>query len=251
VSRFGHVLRRAEGRLEAPEPERSRILLEMARDLEDLYSVYRARGLSEEESARRAESLLGASPEAISALGGIHATGFQRLAARLAPGGGHRAEELLLLVLALGSAAAALGALVAAGVLRSPGVFHWILLALGVAVVATAVGQSIQRPRPGLPAASPLPLPVLALVALGVSAFGAGIELQSMAAAAGAAGVWDLSSVIVSVGRAAELLALAMALALVALTGWFRVARRRRETESWRAEVAPLLNGPSREETHS
>jgi hypothetical protein len=251
VSRFGHVLRRAEARLEAPEPERSRILLEMARDLEDLYAVYRARGLSEGEAARRAESLLGASPEAMEALGGIHATGFQRLAARLAPGGGHRIEELLLLVLALGSAAVALSALVAAGVLRSPGMFHWILLGLGVAVVAATVVQTVGRSRPMLPVVSVVPLPALALAALVVSAFGAGMELLSMTATAGGAGAWELASVMVSVGRAAELLALALAMALVAVAGWFQVARRRREMESWRAEVAPLLEEPSQEETFS
>jgi len=250
VSRFGPVLRRVEARLEAPDPERSRILLEMARDLEDLYAVYRERGLGEAEAARRAESLLGASPEAIEALAGIHAPGFQRLVRRLSPGSGHRVERILLSVLALGSAAAALSALIAAGLLRSPTPFHWLLLVLGAVVVAITVAHGIRRSRPAPRVVSAISLPHLAGGAVAVSALGAAIELRAMATAA-AAGVWELESVMVPVGRAAELLAFALAIALVALTGWFQGARRRREAASWRAEVEPLLGETQREETGS
>lgn len=257
MSRFGHVLRRVEAQLEAPEPERSQILLEMARNLEDLYAAYRERGIGEAEAERRAERLLGASPEAVEALAGIHASGVQRLIRRLSPGSRHRVERILLGLLSLGSAAVALSALIAAGLLRSPTLFHWLLLALGVVVAATAAATGLRRPRPTSPASRPAPaplavaLPGLAGVAGAVGGLGAGMELLAMTAAAGAADDWEAALVMVSVGRAAELLALSMVIGLVALLAWVQVARRRREAVSWWAEVSPLLTRTHRTEMGS
>ena len=72
MSRFAGVLKRISDGLELPQPTRSRILLEMAGDLEDLYQHHRDRGLDEEQAVRRAEEAFAASDEALKHLARIH-----------------------------------------------------------------------------------------------------------------------------------------------------------------------------------
>lgn len=83
MSRFSQVLRQVEGRLKAPEPERSRILAELAGDLEDLYQAYRERGLAEAEARREAEKWLAPSKAALESLHSVHLPAFDRLLGRL------------------------------------------------------------------------------------------------------------------------------------------------------------------------
>ena len=75
MSRFAGVLKNISDGLDLPQPTRSRILLEMAGDLEDLYEHYRAEGLSEDEAEGRAEEAFVASDEALRHLSRIHDAG--------------------------------------------------------------------------------------------------------------------------------------------------------------------------------
>lgn len=114
MERFRRVLRRAERRLEGPEPGRSRILAEMAGDLEDLYRAYRDRGLDEDEARRRAEEWIAPSPGALESLRAVHLPFFDRLLDRL--GGSRRGRVELALVTLASLLAVGLGVL---GALRS------------------------------------------------------------------------------------------------------------------------------------
>lgn len=69
---FERILRRVDRRLETPEPERSRILLEIAGDLEDLYESYRRRGIAEAEARRKAATWFDLSDDAAEQLRSIH-----------------------------------------------------------------------------------------------------------------------------------------------------------------------------------
>jgi len=84
VKRFLPALRRLSAELPLPEPTRSRILLEMAGDLDALFEHYRSRGVDEDEAARRTEEKLLASPEALQHLIAVHTTPYQRLLSRAA-----------------------------------------------------------------------------------------------------------------------------------------------------------------------
>jgi hypothetical protein len=72
MSRFAGVLKKISDGLDLPQPTRSRILLEMAGDLEDLYTHHRDQGLDEEQATRRAEEAFAASEEALKHLARIH-----------------------------------------------------------------------------------------------------------------------------------------------------------------------------------
>ncbi len=72
MSRFAGVLKKVSDGLDLPQPTRSRILLEMAGDLEDLYEHHRGQGLDEDQAARRAEEAFAVSDEALKHLARIH-----------------------------------------------------------------------------------------------------------------------------------------------------------------------------------
>lgn len=99
MSRFAAVLRRASDRLELPESIKSRILLEMAGDLEDLYQHHLDQGLDPAEAARRAEEAFATSDEALRHLANIHRSGPGRLTDRLTSPVETWWEKVLLVVL--------------------------------------------------------------------------------------------------------------------------------------------------------
>lgn len=232
MHRFRRVLQRAERRLEAPEPERSRILVEMAGDLEDLYRTYRDRGLDEAEARRRAERWLAPSPAALASLREVHLPAFARLLDRL--GGTTRGRIELALVALVASAAVAAGVFAAlrsgAVVAASPGL--WIVAALAAAGLATGCRQAYAlfvrgdrlregwRRRPGrvLAAATATALAGLLAGGLRLSLTGAPAQLESAPAAA-----W--SEIAVAAGLAGLALSASLLLALLWLLLRVRVER--------------------------
>lgn len=141
MGRFGRVLRRVERRLEAPEPERSRILLELAGDLEELYRAYRDRGLGEEEARRRAERWLSPSASAIESLRSVHLPGFDRWLDRLGGTARGRVELALAALVSLAAAGGGAFAVLRSGALShaSPGL--WLVAALAAAGLTSGVRQ--------------------------------------------------------------------------------------------------------------
>lgn len=99
MTRFAGVLKQAEDRLRAPEPSRTRILLEMAADLEDSYRHHLDQGCDEEEAARRAEEAFATSDETLRLLERIHQSGFSSSAERFFHQIGSIWSTILLVVL--------------------------------------------------------------------------------------------------------------------------------------------------------
>lgn len=139
MSRFVGTLRRISDRLTIPQPARSRVLLEISADMEDLRRHYLDRGLGEEEAALRVESEFSLSEEALGELVGVHGNPLTRVLDGLSAQTRGRWERALL-----------------------------VLLLLFVAVVA----GRLMLTREFFATASPLAWPILAgmLVALGLSA---------------------------------------------------------------------------------
>ena len=76
MTRFANVLEQARERLQIPEPARTRVLLEMASDLEDSYQHYLSQGCEQDEAARRAEEVFGTSAEALQLLERVYNAGI-------------------------------------------------------------------------------------------------------------------------------------------------------------------------------
>lgn len=99
MNRFADVLNRVKDRLEISEPSRTRIMLEMASDLEDSYQYYLAQGHDEEEATHLAEEAFGTSEEALSHLVKVHESSIGGIADRVSGQVGQIWARVLLLVL--------------------------------------------------------------------------------------------------------------------------------------------------------
>jgi len=101
MNRFALLLKSINEKLDLPQPRKSRILLEIAADLEDLFDVYRTKGFSEAEAMRKAEEKFVLNEEAIFELIQIHESVFRRFLDKLSEQAKTRWERALLIVILL------------------------------------------------------------------------------------------------------------------------------------------------------
>ena len=101
MTRFADVLRETAARLKLPQPAKSRILLEIAGDMEDLYRICRDLGLSREEAHREAVARFELSDEALGELVTVHTSRLRRFLDGLSEQGRGRAEQVALGLLVL------------------------------------------------------------------------------------------------------------------------------------------------------
>ena len=143
MSRFAGVLKKVSDGLDLPQPTRSRILLEMAGDLEDLYEHHRDQGLEEEEAVHRAEEAFAASDEALKHLARIHVANGG-LTERVRSQVGTWWEKALLVIWLLGVilVAEAVVTEVHFFVIISP--FVWPIVALAAAALAFSLWKLYQ-----------------------------------------------------------------------------------------------------------
>lgn len=78
MKQFKSLLQKINQELRLPQPEKSRILLEIAMDLEDTYAYYRERGHSEEEARVKAEEKIAFSQEAFTQIREVHKSPYVR-----------------------------------------------------------------------------------------------------------------------------------------------------------------------------
>lgn len=144
MRRFVPALRRISSELNLPEPTKSRLLLEMASDLEALYEHYRARGVDEEEAVRRTEEKILASPEVLQHLIAVHTTGYQRWLSHAA-GRMRLGFELLLFTLGVLPMLAIAALTVISRVNgMSPPLLLWTLFLIGVAIATLTLWKAYQ-----------------------------------------------------------------------------------------------------------
>lgn len=141
MDRFSQVLRQVEGCLEAPEPERSRILMELAGDLEELYQAYRERGLDETEAQREAEKWLAPSRTALESLQSVHLPAFDRLLGRLSATTRGRVELALVTLVSLTAVGGGFFAVLRSGTVSASSPGLWIVAAVLAAGLGLGVSQ--------------------------------------------------------------------------------------------------------------
>ncbi|MGW8282964.1 MAG: hypothetical protein ACWGON_06660 [Gemmatimonadota bacterium] len=90
------VLPSLADRLDLPQPARSRVLIEVAADLEDLEALYVERGSSPEQARERALERLDLSDYAIAELVRVHGSPLRRGLDRLGESGRRRGERVAL-----------------------------------------------------------------------------------------------------------------------------------------------------------
>ncbi|HLU26299.1 MAG TPA: hypothetical protein VKZ58_11395 [Longimicrobiales bacterium] len=242
VERFAPVLRQLGDALDVPHPARSRILQEIAGDLEGLYELYRARGLSDDEAAERAASALALSPEMLRALVEIHTPAYQRLFGRFSERGRRHGERAFLFVL-VGCMVLGGGSVLATqDVLADPSPFLWPVLALGAVAAALALAKAFQlfvkkdhhpdRLRSGLGSLLAC-APILVLIGL----VGAVADLYALAGSLGGDVANPTMLAIRWLRTTADLLTAATVLALAVGLVWYGLTARVAAIERAESEI--------------
>ncbi len=130
MKRFARHLKRIDERLDLPQPERSRIILEIASDMEEMFRFYVARGLDEEEAARKSGEMFDLSDEALSQLVDIHISPFNRFFDKLSQQARTRWEKTMLAAVVLIIAALSGREGLSSGFIRQAGAFVWPVIGI-------------------------------------------------------------------------------------------------------------------------
>ena len=147
MSRFSSILADLNGRLAVSEPARSRVLLEVAADMEDLFAEYLGRGVSEAEAEAAVQDHFDLSEEVLRELVRVHDTPLQRSLENLTGHVRGSWSRLLMIVLALLVTVGSGSLLLRPQLYRDASALVWIvmpILAWGLAVAVRHVLQVIR-----------------------------------------------------------------------------------------------------------
>lgn len=139
MKRFTEILRQANEQLDLPQPIKSRIILEMSADLEDLFEFHRSQGLDEDEAQRRAVETFDPSADALRQLVQVHTSAYRRFLDRLSGQAQAFWERVFLVALLI-----FVGVFIGPSLLRSEmfahtGVFLWPIAGTSLALLYLAI----------------------------------------------------------------------------------------------------------------
>jgi len=99
MKQFTSLLKSINERLDLPQPTKSRIILEIASDLDDLYQLYLSRGFSETEATKRAEEKIHLTDEALTDLVQVHQSLVKKLLDKITAQAQSRWERVVFVLL--------------------------------------------------------------------------------------------------------------------------------------------------------
>jgi hypothetical protein len=244
VSRFAATLRQTSQRLNLPGPVKSRVLLELAGDLEDLFEHFSGEGRSDDEAVAMALEHAELSDQALQRLVAVHASPRTRFVERLSERTAAGWERLLLLLVLVFAAGMVGWEVVTWQLFAGASVFIWPLAAVFVAglVVAgwktyellLAHSRDLRRIRRGLPS-----LLALSVVSVIIGWLGFLLEMHNAAlrVAPNARSLAEQS--VRCLARVAPMICFGLATAVVLAIAWFVLGAKAARLEQ--AEVAALL----------
>lgn len=144
MSRFADVIRENADRLPLPHPARGRVLLEIAADMEDMFTVYLEQGLDEDEAHRRAVDNFDLSDESLAELAAVHSNPVRRFLDSLSADALAYWEFSLLAVLVLMTILISTRLINGRQVFSDAGPFVWPVLYLAMAALVTAAKKFYQ-----------------------------------------------------------------------------------------------------------
>lgn len=134
MNSFAPLLKTINEKLNLPQPTKSKIVLEIAADLDDLFHLYVTKGLSENEARKRAAEKFDVSDEALAQLVRIHETGFRKFIYKLSEQAQTRWERVALFIILLLIIAAGIHTVTVTQSFHNSNFFIWPIL--GIAFVA-------------------------------------------------------------------------------------------------------------------
>jgi len=248
VSRFATTLSQTSRRLNLPQHIKTRVVLELAADLEDLFEHYSAQGLSEEDATARALEATALSDEAIARLVEVHTSPTGRLVERLAERTRTPWERLMLLLIALFVVIGIGREMLTASFFPGASPFLWPVAAVSTAGVVLVLWKFYglffvtdhdpRRLRSGLPS-------VLGLAALSslLALFGVLVEMHQAALSVEKTARSLAEQSLLCIARIAPLIVFSLTFAVFLAVAWFALSSRVGRMEQTRASM--LLDGGS------
>ncbi len=239
MATYRTLLSRVAGRLDAPHRARVRIVEELAADLELLHEELVAAGLPPAEARRRAERMLGPSPEVLEELSRVHRPPWQRWAERYG-GRLETGERGLLVAFTLVALGAAVGGLWSGGLLRRPSAFVWPVLVLAALTASVAVVRAVALWGGWSPAdrskaeemdGGLVPLIVLPLAAIALALLGSFVGLWDASGALEANPDTAIPVLVGWIRQSMGLLATSLTLTLAAGLAWMGLRTRAARVE--------------------
>jgi|GEM_PF-951147 len=138
MSRFAAILQRFNASIDLPQPTKSRILLELAADMEDCYQAYTDRGLDEAGADARVREKFDLDDEALTALIDLHQPPMKKWMDRISSQAQTRLERIVLALMLV------VVGLIAAQTMGNARFFQqasqFVLPMVGIALYATVCG---------------------------------------------------------------------------------------------------------------
>ncbi len=78
MDNFKPILKKINGQLDLPQPTKSRIILEVAADLNDAFNLYKNQGLTDSEATKKATNTFNLDKKNLNDLISIHQTSFRK-----------------------------------------------------------------------------------------------------------------------------------------------------------------------------
>ena len=236
MKRFVRVLKEIDRKLDLPEQERSRILLEIGSDLEDMYELYREEGLGEREAMQRAEEMFDISDEALEELARIHRSIFEQLLNRLSEQAQSRWEKVMLVITLLLIAVFSGRQVFSSDFFLKAGIFVWPILGIAFLSGSFAIRHAYiiyirKARRPGRLREGLMRFIVLSTGSLLVGICGLSVEtMRTMRAAAA-----DIDTAYLKIIRCAttgsSLMITSLLVAIASSMIWFFFASKANRTE--------------------
>lgn len=143
MTRFTNILSRIRDRLDLPQPTKSRILLEIASDLEDAYHYYVDRGMTDQEATKKSLAIFDIDDASLSELVRIHQTPIQRWLDGLSAHAQTLWERILLILVLLTVIVISIPAVTATSFLNEASGFVWPVLGIGLAALIVGADKAI------------------------------------------------------------------------------------------------------------
>lgn len=137
MKQFTPLLKRINERLDLPQPTKSRIILEIAADLDDLYQLYLSRGMSKNEAAKKAEEKIDLTDESLNELVQIHQSLLRKLLDKISAQAQTRWERVAFVLMLLFIATISIKAIFSTQFLSQAS--KWIYPVLGVSLTVILI----------------------------------------------------------------------------------------------------------------
>jgi len=143
MTQFTPILKRINDSLDLPQPIKSRIILEMASDLEDAYIFYLQKGLNKNEAAQKAEEKFILTDEALSELTQIHQPLFRKFMDKLFDQAQTRWEKVILFLVLLSITTIGLKIIFTTQFFFRASNFVWLILCLFFGIIIISLAKSL------------------------------------------------------------------------------------------------------------